>query len=224
MANGSAREKMSVAFFTKTWGKDYPKMLQDGFERKWQSFSYDFDTVGVAINNEVPPGIRDAFLGRADIILDVPKMQNDVLEYFNLKAEDFKGGFFYSIAELAAIRACDTEYLCYLQGDCLMESTNDFVARAIDILENDPRISVVSPASDVNTWHNTEGLDQFFSDQCFVIRIAEFQKPIYEGGEDIPEYPSHGGDSFEKKVAQYLRRTGKYRKIITNAWYDHPAY
>lgn len=198
-------------------------MLRGGFTKKYQSIEYPFDCIGIAINNKVPEGVKEEFAGKADIILDVPKIQDEVLEYFNLKEKDFKGGLVYSIAELAAIRACDTDYLCYVQGDCLC-TTGDWVTEGVKVLEREPQTSVVSPLSDVNTWHDNLGHDQYFSDQAWLVRVKEFQKPIYTGGEDIPDYPLHGGDSFEKKVAQYLRKEGKARKVLMGHWYDHPVY
>lgn len=224
---------MSVSFWTKTWGKDYPQMLSTGYEKKWQSIGYEFDVLGIAINNKVPEGIADGFLGRADIILDVPKMEQAVLDYFYLKEEDFKGGMVYSIAELACIRACDTDYLCYVQGDCLTMGmlggkpggSGDWVTEGIEILEENPEIMVVSPASDVNTWHTEFGLDQEFSDQAWLVRTKDFQNDaIYKVPGTDPNYPEYGGNSFEHMVGKYLKESGHFRKILKNFYAIHPAY
>ncbi len=206
----------TVCFASKCWSGDWTKLVFGGFEAKAKSADYPFDRKIFLLNNGVPENI--AFGTRVDAT------KRRVLEYFNLTEESFKGGYKYSIAELTAIYlANDFDYLCYVQGDCVC-STGDWVTEGVAILEKNPEIAVVSPRSEVNTWHGADGLDQFFSDQCFLVRVKEFSGQIYGGGEEIPEYPHHGGDSFEKKAAQYLRRTGKYRKILTNHWYDHPTW
>jgi hypothetical protein len=147
-----------------------------------------------------------------------------MLTFFELTPESFNGGYHYSVAELMAIYlAKDFDYLCWVQGDC-MPTTQGWVSEGIHILEQNPLVSVVSPFSEVNTWHDGASQDQFFSDQAFLIRTAEFRQPIYSGGEDILEYPPHGGDSFEKKVAQYLRKAETYRQILPHHWYTHPSY
>lgn len=209
---------MSVSFFTKTWEGDFARMLAGGFQKKWQACGYDFDEVNILLNNQVA---RMAFPG-ADKSICVADLESEVRSRYG--NPDFKGGDVYSLAELVACHLCDTEYLCYVQGDCL-PARGDWVTPAIEILESFPEIAVVSPSSDVNTWHDAEGLDRFFSDQAWLVRAKDFKDPhLMDGGPDIPEYPPHGGDSFEKKVAQWLRKNGKYRKILTNHRYEHPAY
>lgn len=203
---------MKVGFASKCWEKDWAQLVFGGFAAKEKAIGYPFDHHYFVYNNGTPPSLSG---------YHTAELSDRVLSFFNLYEEDFKGGYNYSIGELTAIwlaHSCD--YLCYVQGDCTPTS-GDWVTEGIDILEKDPSVSAVSPLSEVNTWHGSDNRDQFFSDQAFLIRIPEFRKAIYEGGPDIPEYPPHGGDSFEKKVAQYLRRNGTYRHILTNHWYVH---
>ena len=150
----------------------------------------------------------------------VSDLATEVLNHFNLDEGSFTenghNGYHYSIAELTAIYKCKTKYLCYIQGDCVTEG--DWVKPAIDILEKEKGISVVSPYSEVNTYGE---LDMMFSDQAFVIRADEFKKPIYNfTSPELDNYPEYGGDSFEKMVGRYLHNSGQ-RRLILYEFYTH---
>lgn len=202
--------KMSkVLFATKCWEKDWQKMLAGGFDRKVESCQYPFDASLLIINNGISnegiDALQEAF-------------------FFTSKVKNFSNP--YADAELLAVeKAIRYDYLCYVQGDCLISPASDWVTPAIKTLEENPHISVVSPASDCNTWHDPKThLDQFFSDHAFLIRVSEFRKPIYDTEGVIPEFPPHGGQSFEHMAAKYLRKAGKYRYIMEDVWVNHPAY
>ena len=218
---------MSVAFYTKCWEGDYQKMLAGAFERKWQACKHDFDTVGLVVNNG--SSVQDlmiewALRGNADVALMAEELADDTMAYFGLERDDFGRGYVYSIAELTAIRHCQEDYLCYVQGDCLV-TTGDWVSDAIAVLEDNPDVWAVSPASDVNTWHGQDGLDQYFSDQAWLVRTKDWQGLEFpKDSSDVTGYPEYGGDLFERKAAKVLRQQGKFRKILTDHWYQHPTY
>jgi len=208
----------SVLFATKTWKGDYHHFLQSAFEDKWKDCKYDFTDKWLMINNGVPDG---ALKG-----IEVEPLVDEVLDFFKLTRDDFKDnrydGFWYSIAELTAIyKAKDYEYLCWVQGDCRITPPYDWVTQGIKELEN---CSVVAPSSEVNTWHGKDGLDHFFSDQAFLIKVDEFRKPIYGIKGYMKEYPIYGGNYFEMMVGKYLHKTKKHRKIIEEAYYEHEVY
>ena len=212
--------KPSSLFATKTWKGDYFHFLQSAFEDKWKDCKYDFDDKWLMINNGVP---KDTLKG-----IEVAPLVDEVLDFFKLKRDDFKDngydGFYYSIAELTAIYlAKDFDYLCWIQGDCRLSKPYDWVTPGIESLKKED-ISVVAPFSEVNTWHDKDGLDHFFSDQAFLIKVDEFRKPIYGIKGYMKEYPIYGGNYFEMMVGKYLHKENKYRKIITEAYYDHEVY
>lgn len=177
------------------------------------------------INNGVPEGTK---FSCADRQIDVEKYTQEALRWFGLNKDSFKvgkgDGFKYSIAEIVLLYLADGfDYLCYIQGDVMMEKDGNWVKEAIEILEKDNSISVVSPYSEVNTWANQEGLDQYFSDQAFIVRVPEFRKKIFSYKGFNKDYPDYGGDSFEHKVHKYLKNNGKYRKILNEYYCVHPA-
>lgn len=214
-----------VTFATKCWGQDWRKMLAGAFERKVASCQYPFHRTLLLANNGVPD--HTALFGLSDVVINVSSAAPAVLKHFGLMKEDFQGGYNYSIAELTALwyNLGNADYLCYLQGDCLIDPAYDWVTPGVKMLEENPEISVISPASACNTWHDPiTKKDQFFSDQAFLVRVREFRQPIYNEPGDLVEFPSHGGNSFEHMCAKYLRNAGKYRYIEEAAWLQHPAY
>jgi hypothetical protein len=196
---------MSVTFATKCWGGDYHKFLSGAFERKKSAIGYLFDKEYLVVNNGIPEGISfpfntvDAF--NAPSVLNV-----------------------YARGEVAAVFAAKTDYICFVQGDAITEG-GDWVTPALKILENELDVFLVSPASEVNTWHNVDGYDHYCSDQAFIARVSDLQEPVTYSVEGIDtDYPSYGGDSFEHMIGKYLKATGKKRKILEEFYVHHPAY
>jgi hypothetical protein len=114
--------------------------------------------------------------------------------------------------------ACETEYLTFIQGDCLTTG-GDWITPAINVLENEPDVLLVSPLSEVNTWGE---YDLYCSDQAFLCRTKDLQNPeVYSYRTIDPDYPSYGGLSFEHLVGNYMKATGKKRKILNRFWIYH---
>jgi len=209
-----------IIFATKCWGKDYHKFLQQEFQNKKPSFN--FDKNWLLINNRVP---IVKFNCGADFYIKVDKYANKALKFFNLEKNSFRyngyDGYVYSIAELVLLYLVPSiGYLCYIQGD--VQVRGDWITPAIKILENEPNVSVVSPLSAVNTWHNKNGYDYFFSDQAFVIRIPEFKQQIYFYKEPIlDQYPFYAGNPFERMIGRYLHNTKRKRKILKEFYAYH---
>lgn len=217
--------KPKVLFVTKTWQGDYKQILSGGFDRKIRSCEYPFDERWLIINNIDDPIGIEAFGGIADRVILASDYAKKALDFFNLTEDDFKGGLVYSICELVELYlAAEFDYLCHFSSDSLMSPSGDWITPGLEILRYVTNVSVISPASEVNTWHDRNSLDQFFSDQCYLIDVKEWRKPIYSEPGTIPEYPAHGGNDFEHMAAKYLRKTDRYRMILEDYGYAHPAY
>lgn len=215
--------KPKVLFATKCYGKDYLPFLSSAFTHKYKSIGYPFDGTVLMLNNGIPEDMKWALTGANGFTLDVEPALPIVYEHFGLTDESFEGGKWYSVAELTALFYAQEEgydYLCWVQGDCLAQ--DDWVEEGIEILESNPDIAVVSPWSDVNTWHDNDGLDHYMSDQAFLVRVKEFaQKDVYHYPGTDSDYPSYGGNSFEHMVGKYLKATKRFRKILINYWCTH---
>jgi hypothetical protein len=217
---------MKTLFATKVWSGDYTKFLSGAFERKYKPLNFDFNVKWLLKNNGLPEGVK---FSCADRYIDVEKNSQEALRWFGLNRNSFKvgnnDGYYYSIAEITLLYlAGGFDYLVYIQGDTIIKKGDGFVKKAIKVLEEDEFISVVSPKSDVNTWENKLGLDTFFSDQAFVIRVPEFRKRIFNYPGVIKEFPEYAGDSFEHKICKYLRANHKYRLILKDYYAFHPQW
>jgi len=97
-------------------------------------------------------------------------------------------------------------------------------------MEKNPRIKVANPTWNRNykeaksesrrtTW-NFYLAGQGFSDQLFLVRREDFQKPIYgEIRPDSHHYPR--GDVFEKRVFSYMKNRGWERITFRRGSYIH---
>ena len=216
---------MKILFSTKTWEGDWKKILSGGFERKLEACDFAFNETLLVVNNTKQP--RDLFDDVADNVLFVEDEAKKTLDFFGLQEASFKGGYVYSIAELAELRYAHAEgfdYLVHYSSDALSVK-GDWISEGIKILEEQRDVWVVSPYSDVNEWHDETNRDQMFSDQCYLVRPKDFILEDYTLTDpELPEYPAHGGDSFERKMARILHKNKKYRYILTDYRYEHPAF
>lgn len=194
-----------VLFTSKTWGGDWQRILSGGFNRKWQSIGYPFDNIMLIMNNGIP---EEGILALAELTpLVIP-------------ATPFSGNVYADAERTAVTIAQDFDYVVFVQGDCQTEG--DWVTPGIEILENEPNVMVVSPGSEVNTWHDKDGYDHYMSDQAFLVRPQDFLRPtIFKDYPQDPDYPSYGGNSFEHMVGSYLKESGRTRKIVAEGWCYH---
>jgi len=215
---------MKVLFATKVWSGDLNKFLRGAFERKVDGCGFNFADRWLMINNGIPcRAVDDLRISGKKII--VADHAQETLDYFGLTEDSFEGGYVYSIAELVCLYlAKDFDYLVWVQGDCLLEQSNSsFAGDAIAELIGE--VSTVAPLSNCNGYHDKNGLDHFFSDQCYVVKVPEYRQKIYGlTAPVLPEYPPHGGSSFERMVGRYLHTSKRYRKILTNYYVHHEAY
>lgn len=216
-----------VLFATKCWQGDWQRVL-GGFEAKVRAIGYPFESTLAVINNaDDPDSVRDAFEGVADRVVVAESSLPWIYGQAGLSRESFVtpggDGYPYAIGELAAVlHAASYDYLCYVQGDAL--ARGDWVTPGIKVLEDEPGVMVVSPASDVNTWHDAAGYDRYMSDHAWLVRPWEFQdKAVYAVPGADPDYPAYGGNSFEAMVGRYLKATGRTRKVLTRFRSLHPV-
>lgn len=132
----------------------------------------------------------------------------------------------YYTPELEAVKRCKTKYLLWYSADVIPPET-DWVPEALYLLETYPIVTC--------RWNNLDAEEQnpvditnfgwttfHFSDQCFVAK-ADYMKNIdYATEHPIAEdYPEHGGNSFERRVGQWLANQGTPLAVLGNHQYRH---
>ncbi len=135
-------EGMKVLFSTKTWEGDWQKIVSGGFTRKVLAASYPFDSRLLVVNNTKQP--RGIFEGFSDDVIFVEDLKDKTLAFFGLKEEDFKGGYYYSIAELAELQYAfgqDYDYLVHYASDTI-STPGDWVSKGIEIRITKTRCSL----------------------------------------------------------------------------------
>lgn len=170
--------------------------------------------------------------------------ESSLLSFFQLERKDFRKGvdahlypnvtddwvFYNATGPLAAIYFCQTPYLLYMTGDSHLKEPVQWIEKAITLMERNPKYKVSNL-----TWNNDyqgakkesfrKKKDFFvakegFSDQCFLVRMSDFQRPIYqEIRKDAHHFPR--GDVFEKRVFSFLKNRGYQRLIYRYGSYTH---
>ena len=234
--------KPSVTFETKCYEADWEYLLKTGRLKKAISLChYPFDQTMLLINNVSDPvkvgkyaerlvqaGVLSSFVFVAD-------HADRTLSSFECPRESFEKGYYYSISELVAIHLCETDYLLHFSSDSMMASKEDWIEDALAKMETDERVIVVNPVWNGKFYaaerESVESDEKFFighgfSDQCYLIPVSAFDRPIY--GETNPEseknFPAYGGHSFEKRVDAYMRNHGYLRATSKTASYRHKNF
>jgi hypothetical protein len=226
-----------VTFETKVWEKDWEYLLKgDYLDKLIAAHKYEFSKKQIVINNVNDRALVEQYCkqkmeeGIIDCYYVVADLQDEVLAYFDLSRDSFKGGYNYSIAELVGIYKCETPFLLHYSSDSYFQSTHhNWIDEAIHVMSNQPHIVVANP-----TWNGKfaeakqesfDQLDNFyigygFSDQCYLIKTHYFKNKIYnETHIESQRYPTYGGELFEKRVDAYMRTMHKHRITHMHANY-----
>ncbi len=211
-----------VTFETKCYEKDWQFILTtDRLQRMIAYNNYPFAEKILFINNvsdvSKVAAYAEKLINNGDLtayyIVDDYKQK--ALEFFNIAEDSFKGGYYYSIAELVSIYLCRTEYLLHFSGDSMLQHPFHWIDKAIATMELQSAIKVANPTWNQRYWEakqdaDAEDLDFYishgFSDQCYLIKALDFQGPIYNETHPMSErYPRYGGELFEKRVDAWMR-------------------
>lgn len=230
-----------ITFETKIWEGDWQKVLRPecigvNFKRCYAPTMMRV----VMINNVVHPEAilkkcQDAFRdGLTDSYIKVDNFANVVLEHFGLKKADFGDGYRYSIAELVSAYVCNTPYLLHFSGDSMVadETPEDWLETGVKVLESRPDVAVFNlpwnrKHDEVAQEASDEDDDYYygygFSDQMYLVRTADFVKPIYSHTHE-DTFRHHHGEIFEKRVDAWMRTTKRLRATLKVGSYIHPTY
>ncbi len=231
----------NVTFVTNCWEKDYDLILCSPYLMKnIKNNCYDFVERWVIVNNVndrvkvenicnrlCSKGLITAYFFSDDFA-------DMVLSSLGIEKSSFRGGYYYSIAELVSIYLCKTEYLLFYKGDCFLPYPVNWIDESINLLERDNTVLVCNPLwnfrHDEVKKESFDENDKFwfsfgFSDQCFLIRTRDFKRKIYNESNDVSlRFPSYGGECFEKRVDSYMRNHGLCRGVCKYAVYIHKNF
>ena len=229
-------KRPTVTLETKCYEKDWEILLRTGrLEAMISRNCFEFAERILYINNVSDPDKVRRYAERCKergiisgyVLVD--DYADEALDFFGLSRDSFNGGYYYSIQELVGIYLCRTEYLLHYSGDSLPEGPFSWIEKGISVLEHDPRVRSVNCVwnrkHDEARDNAIEVRDDFwlgygFSDQCYLVRTADFRARIYgETHPDSQRFPAYGGELFEKRVDAWTRLNGYLR-----ATYRHGSY
>jgi hypothetical protein len=231
----------SVDFETKCWEQDWRLICEPNYlSRMIERCNYAFQKRRVIINNVGDLDLVAKALGRLvslgviDEFCTADALADEALARYQISRPSFRGGYYYSIAELVGIMSSSADYLLHFSSDSIMEGrirTARWVGEAVAIMQERDDVIVANPAWN---WRFrkaaavSEGrvgdfyVECGFSDQCYLIKRAVFDAPIY--GHDHPDaaiFPAHGGNSFERRAFSFMRACGKKRITHSKESYWH---
>ncbi len=189
----------------------------------------DYSKVAQIADRLIRSGVIDQYVKVSDYA-------EETLNFFSLSKDKLGIGYYYSIAELVSIYLTKTEYLLHFSGDSIVskKAATQWLHDGIETLRNKNNVKVFNltwneeysaakKEADYDDHMNGYGFG--FSDQMYLIRSADFKKPIYEFYDPASErYPKYGGELFEKRVDSWMRQNNFLRATYKNGSYLHKNF
>jgi hypothetical protein len=234
---------MSVTFETKVWENDWELVLNTPrLGEMVERCRYAFSRRVLFINNvsRVAPVEAAARKwirrGVLDEVVIVEEHADEALEFLGLSREKLGRGLYYSVAELVSIHLARTNYLLHFSGDSMPADSarSDWMEKGLAVLQSKPGVKVFNLVwnhayQEASREAEDEDQDCYygygFSDQMYLIRVADFRSRIYEHRcTESARYPEYGGELFEKRVDGWMRTGGFRRATYKHASYVHRNY
>jgi len=240
-----------VTFATSCWERDWKYLLlEEDFvkNKKIANHNFPFTHKILVINNvkEYEKVLSFANIFKKKNIFShiylAKDFEKEILKFFNLKKEGFisdgtQGGhdwvYYNALAPLSAIYLCKTKYLLYMTGDVWLDKKINWIEKSIRFLQKKEKYKVANLTWNEKyvevkkeSYKKKRGFylaKQGFSDQCFLIKTKDFQKPIYnESRSDANHFP--GGEVFEKRVFSFMKNHGWERITFSKGSYIHKSF
>lgn len=137
-------------------------------------------------------------------------------------------GDFYFKPEFEAVMNCKTEYILWYSCDVDPPRT-DWLTEALPLLEKYAIVTCRWDNVDIRL-HEEDMVERtdfgwttyLFSDQCYLAKTKTMQEMDYDVEHEIKDkYPEHGGNSFERRVGQWLAHNEKPMAVLDGHFYRH---
>lgn len=227
-----------VTFATSCYEKDWHFLLPNSrLHAMLENLNYDFVSTLLVLNHHsqhpqmekaVEPYLKQGLVAQC---LRSQDYGAALLDYFEISEAHLYPGYYYLIQNLAALYFCPTQYLLWMTCDSLMANAVPWIQDSLVCLSQEPQWVVANPSWSFNpqeiraeaiAQHQDYFVGYGFSDQCFLIAVENFLKPIYEYRHPASErYPKGGGWAFEMRVDAWMRSENYLRLTHKEAVYLH---
>jgi hypothetical protein len=227
----------TITFDTKCWEGDWQVLVETGvLSRRLSHLPNQVSATQVITNNLSKVGhsrvLEKIVATHPQARIEAAENHFHLLDRLELNWDSPTSGLQYSSSELIGLVLAETEYLVHLASDVEVDDWT-WLKLGIRVLASNHNVAVVNPVwNDLTEEARAESIytdeDFFygygFSDQCYLVRVADFQQPIYNTL--LPaesRFPGYGGDSFEKRVDAWMRKNHKLRATCQHSSYRHPT-
>lgn len=230
-------KRSTVTFATSCWEKDWKAILLDPDYlsiRQIGNNSFPFSEKLLVINNvEDLEAVKKAAQKKIDegILTRYIVARGDLFDFFGWERSGPSDWIYYNaLGPLNAIYHCQSDYLLYMTGDSRLDRKVQWVDKALKKMEKHPQFKVANLVWNEN-WEEAEResyrkiwdfyiAKEGFSDQQFLVKRDDFQKPICgEIREDSGHYPR--GEVFERRIFSYMKNHGWERITYKRGSYTH---
>jgi hypothetical protein len=230
-----------ITFETKCYENDWEYLLKTNYlDLMISRCNVNFEFKQLIINNVENPEIVKKYAqkkidkGIIDAFYVVDDYIDEALQFFDINKESFGKGYNYSSSELVGLYLSKTKYHLHFSSDAFLPklSKSDWIKEACQILDMNSEYVVANPCWDyefetaigqsVKSNFGNFIVGYGFSDQCYLVRSADFRAQIYNFKHpDSERYPKYGGELFEKRVDSFMRTNQLFRLTHSKESYVH---
>jgi hypothetical protein len=232
---------LGITFETKCYENDWEYMLKTNYlDLMIKRCNINFEFKQLIINNVKNPEIVKKYAqkkidkGIIDAFYIVDDYIDETLQFFDIRKDSFGKGYNYSCSELVGLYLSKTKYHLHFSSDAFLPkiSRSGWIKEACQMFDMDSNYVVANPCWDnefataisqsVKPNSGSFIVGYGFSDQCYLVRTADFRAPIYNFKHpDSERYPKYGGELFEKRVDSYMRTNQLLRLTHSKESYVH---
>jgi hypothetical protein len=214
-----------ITLTTIVWEKNYKKVLDPG------SFFMQYKGKKVLVVNNVTSEIN--YDGK---ILYVKDHAEEAKKFFKLDIDESTKGYYYTMAYFVMLLKIDG-YILNVSDDCIAKFEADFIKNSVEELILNPKVltTTLEWGEGVGKGEMVDESPNFyyskgFSDQVFFADTETLRGLDYNIVDDWDYYGlavygsnavHHGGNSFEKRLATYMKHNNLYRGIYKKYNYKH---
>lgn len=184
---------------------------------------YTTDITGVTLMDDITYATK-LWQGDLEALTRHPNADLVIANNTHAKIVDIGKTDPYFTPELEAVKRCETKYILWYSADVIPPET-DWISEAIPLLEKYPIVTCLWEDNPDTEWLTETDFgweNYFFSDQCYIAKTKTMKETNYDLDHPIKlKYPKHGGNSFERRIAQWLAYNQTPMAVLKNHQYRH---